>query len=236
MYEILNNLIKNNTFNGKNLYDSGGEIVNIIQHIVNEQKNVSVEDVIETAVYNYSQQHMEDKFTHIAENISDSSFTYAESAVFSQEELSAVMNFAEDHSLYSNDEVSYKTMSALIRQAENTSFKTLQFVYDRDEKEDSDIQKNGGAYVNAVKTTESTASVNNSISYEFNTENVSEHTDSVNISEYPSSVTKHDEKTYYDNLQKNIENVIDRQISNISERVYSRLEKKMSNERKRRGY
>jgi hypothetical protein len=236
MYEILNNLIKHSVSNEKNLYDDGGEIVNIIQHIVNEQNNVSMDNVIETAVYNYSQQHMEDKFTHIIENIKDSDFTYDESAVFNKEELGAVINFAEEHSLYFKEDInSYKTTQALIYQAENTSFNALNFIYDRDEKEGSDTQKSDAGSVKVLEKTENT-SVNNSVAYDFNEENVSEHTDSVNISEYSSSVTNRDEKKYYENLQKNIETVIDRQISNISERVYSRLEKKMSNERKRRGY
>jgi hypothetical protein len=114
---------------------------------------------------------------------------------------------------------------------------TLDFIYDRNEKEDRrDIPGSDVGSVNAVEKTENTTSVNNNVSYDFNTENVAQYTDHANISEYSSTVANRDEKNYYDKLQKNIETVIDRQISNISERVYSRLEKKMSNERKRRGY
>lgn len=41
---------------------------------------------------------------------------------------------------------------------------------------------------------------------------------------------------YENKLQTNVERTIEKQLSNISERVYSRLEKKLSSERKRRGY
>ena len=44
------------------------------------------------------------------------------------------------------------------------------------------------------------------------------------------------ETTIEKNIQRNVEHTIENQIANISERVYSNLEKKLSMERKRRGY
>ena len=44
------------------------------------------------------------------------------------------------------------------------------------------------------------------------------------------------ETTIEKNIQRNVEHTIENQIANISERVYSNLEKRLSMERKRRGY
>jgi hypothetical protein len=110
----------------------------------------------------------------------------------------------------------------------------IHFIYDRSQSMDDGNSGDGGTTSGSTadgsknQVTERTVLAN---------ENINEYHDNVNV-------TNHTEKTvrlegdsvYYDKLQKSMESLVERQISGISERVYSRLEKKMSNERSRRGY
>lgn len=110
----------------------------------------------------------------------------------------------------------------------------IHFIYDRSQSMDDGNSGDGGTMSGSTadgsknQVTERTVLAN---------ENINEYHDNVNV-------TNHTEKTvrlegdsvYYDKLQKSMESLVERQISGISERVYSRLEKKMSNERSRRGY
>ena len=185
-----------------------------------------------------SQQYIE--YIHNVLNISESLFERAGSSDYYNYSFNNEAAFFNNKYIYMDGTTNVKGSISSYGDT-ITDMGDVSFVYNNDQQTDSEsaaqpvnystrLIENDSYYNNNITVKDR---IRNSVRSQYENGGVQE------ISKFDNAVKDEIHKyetTIEKNIQKNVEHTIESQIANISERVYSNLEKRLSMERKRRGY
>ena len=185
-----------------------------------------------------SQQYIE--YIHNVLNISESLFERAGSSDYYNYSFNNEAAFFNNKYIYMDGTTNVKGSISSYGDT-ITDMGDVSFVYNNDQQTDSESAAQPVNY--STRLIENDSYYNNNITVKDRIRNSVrsqyENGGAQEISKFDNAVKDEIHKyetTIEKNIQKNVEHTIESQIANISERVYSNLEKRLSMERKRRGY
>lgn len=185
-----------------------------------------------------SQQYIE--YIHNVLNISESLFERAGSSDYYNYSFNNEAAFFNNKYIYMDGTTNVKGSISSYGDT-ITDMGDISFVYNNEQQTDSELAAQ--PVNNGVRLIENDSYYNSNITVKDSIRNsvISQYENgrAQEISKLDNAVKDEIHKyetTIEKNIQRNVEHTIENQIANISERVYSNLEKRLSMERKRRGY
>lgn len=185
-----------------------------------------------------SQQYIE--YIHNVLNISESLFERAGSSDYYNYSFNNEAAFFNNKYIYMDGTTNVKGSISSYGDT-ITDMGDVSFVYNNEQQTDSELAAQ--PVNNGVRLIENDSYYNSNITVKDSVRNsvISQYENgrAQEISKLDNAVKDEIHKyetTIEKNIQRNVEHTIENQIANISERVYSNLEKRLSMERKRRGY